>query len=76
MRAISNIVPGRFFGADIEPGTFHHWVPRGPNFEDPAPDGRVNADRAPDGAPVHNPPDGGAVRVTSDSDEEVSTPRD
>jgi hypothetical protein len=28
MRTCSIIVSGVFCGAEIEPGTFHHWVPR------------------------------------------------
>jgi len=27
MRASCRIVCGSFYGGDIEPGTFHHWVP-------------------------------------------------
>ncbi len=30
MRGSSNIVQGTFCGAEIEPGTFHHWWPTFP----------------------------------------------
>jgi len=30
MRASNNVVAGVFFGAEIEPGSFHHFIPRVP----------------------------------------------